>query len=325
MDALSLGFLAIVFVFAASLAALALQTLRGSRFAEKRAVRRRLGDVAKGGSRTQARLTVAKDGSGAKAGTFGDALLRIPGLQCLNRFLLRSKTRLNTTTFILLSLALGIIGLMGGLRLLPQPGAAVVLGAAFGALPYVKLKANARALLRRVEEQLPETLDLMARGMRSGHALTSAMAMVAEEMADPVAGEFGATVDQINFGLSPEEALENLCDRVPSADLRFFAITVLVHKETGGNIADVFEKISQLIRQRLQFRNQVKAMTAEGRYSALVLLLLPVALFAFLYVQNFDYVSVLWQERAGRILLITGICMQFVGWLVMKRMVRIEV
>jgi tight adherence protein B len=325
MDWLTFALLASVFLFGFSLVGLVFQGVQDSRFAEKRTVKRRLLYMSAGGSHGKEKLSLYTKGAEADAGPLGRFLLTLPRVHALDRLLIQAKTRLTATAFVLLTLGLGLAGLLLGLRFLPQPGAAVPLAFGLAALPYLKLASAARAALRHFEEQLPEALDLLGRGMRSGHALTSAMAMVSEEMGDPIATEFGATVDQINFGLSPEEALENLCERVPSADLRFFTITVLVHKETGGNIAEVFDKISRLIRERLQFKNQVKAMTAEGRLSGVVLLLLPVALFAFLYLQNYEYVSLLWTERAGRILLGVAVTMQVTGWFVMRRMTQIEV
>ena len=151
------------------------------------------------------------------------------------------------------------------------------------------------------------------------------MEMVANEMDDPIKSEFGAAVVDINLGLSVREAFDNLCERVASMDLRFFAIAVLIQRETGGSLAKTLDNISSLIRQRLRFKRKVKALTAESRISAIILVLLPIAMFAYLYFINYDYLSLLWTERIGVIMLSTAAALQVVGMILMKKMVNIDV
>jgi tight adherence protein B len=172
---------------------------------------------------------------------------------------------------------------------------------------------------------LPEALDLLSRSMRSGHALSAGMEIITQEMDEPIRSEFAAAIDEINLGLSFREALENMCERMPSRDLRFFAVATLIQRETGGNIAEILDQISGLIRERTKFKRHVVALTAEGRISGVVLIGLPVAMFVYLYFVNYDYVSLLWNDRLGYIMMVVSIINMFIGTLVIKKMTQIEI
>jgi tight adherence protein B len=239
--------------------------------------------------------------------------------------LVKTQIPVNATIFIVASITLGFIGLLAGLRFLPQVLAAVLLGIALMLLPYLLLKLAEKRYYNKFSDQLPEVLDLLARAVRSGHALTSGLEMISNEMQDPSRSEFAATVDEINLGLTFKEAMENLCERVPLQDLRFFAIAVMVQKETGGNIAEILDNISRLIRERIQFKRQVKALTAEGRYSAAVLIALPIIMFIYIYFTNYEYLSLLWTEEIGHYMLFGAVIMQIVGAYFIKRIVDIDI
>jgi tight adherence protein B len=239
--------------------------------------------------------------------------------------LLKSGAPLNATTFILASIALGGVGLLIGLKYLPQVLAAVVLGLLLLFLPLLLLKMAENAYYNKFQEQLPEALDLLGRAVRSGHAISSGLEMISQEMEAPIKTEFAAAVDEVNLGLTLKEALDNLCERVPSMDMRFFAIAILLQKETGGNIAEILDNISRLLRERVQFARQVKALTAEGRYSAGVLISLPPLMFLYIYFMNYEYLSTLWTEEIGHYMLFGAIVMQIIGAWVIKRIVTIEI
>ncbi len=192
-------------------------------------------------------------------------------------------------------------------------------------VPFIFLKISEKVYYTKFNEQLPEALDLIARAVRSGNSLTTGLAMVGEELDDPIRSEFIATVDEINLGLTMNEAMENLCERVPLSDLRFFAIAILVQKETGGNIGEILDNISRLIRERIQFQRQVRALTAEGRYSAGVLIALPIFMFVYIYLTNYDYISIMWQEKMGHYMLFAAVILQIVGSYMIKRIVTIEI
>ena len=149
--------------------------------------------------------------------------------------------------------------------------------------------------------------------------------MIAQEMPDPIKSEFQATVDEIKLGLTFGEALNNLCGRMPSTDLKFFAISILIQKETGGNAAEILDRISTLLRERVRFRGEVKTLTAEGRLSGNILLAIPLFLFGYFYFANYAYISLLWTEQLGRYMLYGGIFLQILGAIVIKQLVKIEI
>jgi len=324
MDFLTLLFSVSAFLFAASLIAHIYLAWVDSRFSQRQVIKKRLLNISAGGMHGQERFSLYKERTLRDVGPVARFIYQFPRISKLDRLLVRSNTSLNASTFVLLSLSLGLIGIALGVKFLPQPMAGGVLGIGFAACPYLLLKRSERKAKNAFFELLPEALDLMARAVRTGHALTAAMEIVAKELPDPLKSEFSIVVDEVKFGITLEDALNNMCQRMPLTDLRYFTITVIIHKETGGNIAQIFDNLGSLIRQRLQFKRQLKALTAEGRLSITILLMLPIAMFCYLYLVNYDYVSLLWTEPVGRTLLIGAAIAQVVGFFVMKRMVDVE-
>ena len=231
-----------------------------------------------------------------------------------------------TGFFILLSLLLFASGFTGaylyfnfGILL------SIALGLIVGVLPifYLNVKKNMR--MRKFQAQLPESLDLMARSLRAGHAFSIGMKLAAEEFEDPLGTEFGLTLDEINFGLGVPEALKNLVSRVDCQDLNFFVIAVILQRETGGNLAEVMENIAYLIRERFKLYGQIKTLAAEGKLSMYVLLALPFFVVAVLYFSNSNYIIKLFTDPVGKIMCGFALVMMVIGAIVMRRMVDIKV
>lgn len=324
MDLLDALIMATVFLFVASLVTLLYLGWSESRFAEKKAIKKRLLFISAGGKHGRDKLFRYRDKILADAGPVQKLALKMPRVTTLDRMLLKSGLPFNASVFVLLSFSLGLIALLVGLKFIPSTLIAIVLGILVLFLPFGYLKLSENAYLNKFQDQLPEALDLLARALRSGHAMTSGLEMVSSEMEPPISAEFGAAVDEINLGLTFQETFENLCERVPSTDLRFFAISVIIQRETGGNVAEILDNISRLIRERIQFRRQVKALTAEGRLSAMVLIGLPIALFAYIFFVNHKYLSLLWQDIIGHYMLAGAIVLQIVGAFIIKKIVNIE-
>lgn len=325
MDLLTVLLLCAVFLFTVSVVLMLYLSWIESKFAEKRTVKKRLLYISAGGQHGQEKLSLYRDKAIRDAGALERLMFKLPRIATLDRMLLKTGLPLNASTFIFASIALGGIGLLAGLKYLPQPVAAVGLGLLLLFLPLLWLKMAERAYYSKFQEQLPEALDLLARAVRSGHAITSGLEMISQEMEAPIKAEFAAVVDEVNLGLTLKEALDNLCERVPSMDMRFFAIAILLQKETGGNIAEILDNISRLLRERVQFARQVKALTAEGRYSAGVLISLPILMFIYVYFMNYTYISTLWTEKVGQYMLFGAIVLQIIGAWVIKKIVTIEI
>jgi tight adherence protein B len=187
------------------------------------------------------------------------------------------------------------------------------------------LHLKRRSRLKRFEENFPEALDLMARAVRAGHAFSTGIKMVAEELPDPVGPEFKKTFDEQNFGLPLVESLHNLSARVPSLDVKFFVTAVLIQRETGGNLSEILENLGHVVRERFKIMRQVRVHTAHGRFTGWVLLALPSALAVALMFINPEHMSLLFREPLGQKLLTASVVMQSVGYLWIRQVVKIEV
>lgn len=298
--------------------------VKESQFAEKRTMKKRLLYISAGGQHGHERLSVYRNRVLRDVGVMERFLLTLPRLSSLDNLLLKVHMPLNASGFVVISLLLGCSGLLIGWHFLPQKGLAVVVGGLLLGVPYMMLKFAEQKYFDDFQEQLPEALDLTSRALSSGHALVSGLEMVATEMSDPIRTEFSVVVDEIGLGLTMKEALDNLCARINSMDLRFFAIAVLVQKDTGGNLTEVLEQISKLIRERTVFDRQVKTLTAEGRLSGIILVLLPLLMFGYIYMANYEYVSLLWTEELGHYMVIGAVISQILGAYLIKRIVAIE-
>lgn len=324
MELVTIATLAMVFLFVASVTAGVAVAVGRSRTVELIRARKRLQYLSAGEASDRIKPDLLKNSEQAGMDGLERLLQLLPRPARLERLLLRAGVRFGPTTFMLITTVLGLAGLMFGLRFLPMKVLAVVPMVGMAAIPWVALLAAAERSLKKFEEQLPDALDMMTRALRAGHALNTAVEMVGEEMPEPIAPEFTAVSDEVRLGLSMGEALENLSHRVPLTDLRFFAVTVALHRETGGNLTEIFEKIAHLIRERQQFRRQVEALTAEGRFSAVVLVFLPLAMALYLFLTNREYIEPLWADPVGRIMSVAGVIFMTVGYFVMRRMAKLE-
>jgi tight adherence protein B len=283
-------------------------------------------------------LTAGKKGrSKADAAQYQELLnaMRNDGSGAIEKFVSRylnlrllfeqANVALTVPNFVGICGGLGALGLflpsIGGLSVTLAPVMALFL--AF--LPIVWLLLRRKRRLKRFAAQLPQALELIARALRAGHSLAAGFSLVAQEMSDPIGGEFSRTFEEQNLGKPLEEALEDLTKRVPNLDLKFFATAIILQRQTGGDLAEILDKIGHLIRERFQIWGQVQALTGEGRLSGIVLLALPPALFAVVYRMNPDYLMLLFTDDLGKKMLVGGIVSQLLGALMIRKIVNIRV
>src|SRR5262249_13234661 len=202
---------------------------------------------------------------------------------------------------------------------------APLIGLVMFAIPFIWLLNKRRLRLKKFAGQLPDALELVARALRAGHSLAAGMHVVAEEMPSPIADEFGRVYEEQNLGIAIEESLESMCSRVPNLDLRFFVTSVAIQRQTGGDLAEILDKIGYVIRERYRILGQVKALTAEGRLSGIVLIALPFVLFLVMLHLKPDYVATLWTHPRGIQMAIFAVIMQIFGALVIRHIVNIKV
>lgn len=227
--------------------------------------------------------------------------------------------------FLLICIALGLIAFFGLAassitRYFAPLGFPVA-----AALPYAFLLYRRSSRLAKFSAQLPEALDLLGRSMRSGYSLGAGIGLCAEEMPAPLGPEFARAFDEQNFGVPLEETLEAMTQRIPNVDLRFFATAVTLQRQTGGDLAEILDKLSKLIRERFKLAGQIQALTGEGRLSGIVLLALAPGLFAVMYYLNREYTMVLINEPTGRKLMAGALVLQFLGALWIKKIINVQV
>jgi tight adherence protein B len=202
----------------------------------------------------------------------------------------------------------------------------VLVGALVGAvLPLGWLRHRRTSRMNKFEEQFPEALDLLSRAIRAGHAFQTALGMVGDDLSEPVGPEFKKTFDEQNFGLPLRDVLNQLAERVPILDVRFFVTAVLIQRDTGGNLSEILDNLAHVVRERFKIRRQVRVHTAHGRFTGYVLLALPAALAVALSFINPEHMRVLFHEHMGQMMLIGAIVMQTVGFFWIRQVIKIEV
>ncbi len=191
-------------------------------------------------------------------------------------------------------------------------------------MKYLYLARKRAVRLRVFEEQFPEAIDLISRALRAGHAFTTGLSMVADEIPAPVGHEFRRLYDEQNFGMSLPDALRAMAHRVPVLDARFFVTAVLTQRESGGNLSEVLDNLASVMRERFKLKRQIRVISAHGRISAWVLSCLPPALAGVLFLLSPDFMRILWEDPLGVRLIVIAVTLQIVGTFVISRMVRIE-
>jgi tight adherence protein B len=195
----------------------------------------------------------------------------------------------------------------------------------FFSLPWMWLYHKRAVRLKKFASQLPDAMELVARALRAGHSLAAGMHVVAEEMPAPISKEFGRVYEEQNLGIPLEEALKGMCDRVPNLDLRFFVTSVGIQRQTGGDLAEILDRIGHIIRERFKILGQVKALTAEGRLSGVVLIAMPIGLFMLMLWMKPDYIRLLWTDPMGIKMSIAAIILVLIGSYAIKKIVDIKV
>lgn len=252
-------------------------------------------------------------------------LASLPKVAALDRLLVQSGKEWSVAGFASASLAAGVVAwALAVWTAMPLPLRLAAAGAAMSVPLQVVLRLRNKRL-DRIEHQLPDALDLMSRALRAGHAFPNALKMVGDEMKAPIAGEFATVFDEVNFGVSMPDALMNMANRVPSTDVRYFVVAVLIQRETGGNLSELLGSISTIIRDRIKLLGQIRVLSAEGKMSAWVLSLLPFGAAAVIQLTNPQFLAVLFSDPAGQKMVGFALGMMVFGFFVMRRIVKIRV
>jgi tight adherence protein B len=202
---------------------------------------------------------------------------------------------------------------------------AYLIGLVLGAIPLGVVWQKRRARLRRFEALFPETLEFVARSMRAGHAFSVSLEMIHREFQEPVSGEFRRTFEEHNLGLPLDVALQKLAGRIPLLDVHFFVSAVLLQKRTGGNLAEILDKLAYVIRERFKLRGRIRAISAHGRMTGVALTCIPIAVGVLMFFVNPDYVRFFFLEEVGNYMFGAAIMLQLIGYAIIRKIVSIEV
>ena len=252
-------------------------------------------------------------------------LVSIPIFRRLDRLMQQANLNYPLGFLILLSLLLMTIGFYCTTLLTRNYVISLGVALAVGALPFLYLRMKKRERMQKFEQQLPEGLDFLARALKAGHAFTGSMKLATENFEDPLGTEFERTLDEVNFGISTNDALKHLLDRIDSQDLRYFVVSVILQRETGGNLAEIMESIAHIIRERFKFRDKIRVLSAEGKMSGVLLCALPFLIICYLQIVNPTYLEILLTDRLGQIIAIISASMMSLGILLMRKTTKIEI
>jgi len=255
-----------------------------------------------------------------------DATLARTGtaLEPLSDLLTRSGLKMTVGTLLLASIFSALVAMAVVSRFVPSGLAMLGAGVVAAFIPFWIVKRIAAKRLATFEEQFPEAVDLMARALRAGHALPTALQMVSDEIPEPVGGEFRLLFDQQNFGMSLPDALKAFGARIPLIDARFFVTAVLTQREMGGNLSEVLDKLSAVIRDRFKVKRQVRAVSAHGRITGAVLIALPPVTAGVLFIISPEHMRLLTNDPMGVQMIVAGVALQTIGIFWIRRVLNVE-
>lgn len=263
-----------------------------------------------------------QEGMDGLSGMFNSFFKRFSNLSLLFE---QADSPIGIQTFFIISFVCGTIGLAAAvLTNCPTP-LYPICALATGIMPLFWLMMRRNSRFSKFGKQLPDAMELIARALRSGHSLASGLHVVVEEMPDPIAKEFGMAYEEQNLGVPLEVSLKNIFHRIPNMDFKFFVTAVAIQRQSGGDLAEILDKIGHIIRERFRIMGQVQALTGEGRISGIVLMVLPIAIFVAVYYLNPEYVMLLFTEELGRKMVGVAIFLQVLGAFVMKKIIEIKI
>jgi tight adherence protein B len=252
-------------------------------------------------------------------------LASLPFTRNLDKKLDYAGLKITVSRFLLIPIGLAVVVFVLTMILAKSILIALTVAILVSLIPFGFLHFKIQQRLEKFTELFPDALTMVARSLRAGHSFTSAIQLVGQEVSDPVGGLFKTAYEQQLLGLRITETLQNLNERIESLDLRFFTTAVAINTDVGGNLAEILDSLAQTIRERLKIRRQVKVYTAQGRMSGYVLGALPIVTFIIFNILNPTYESVLYKETTGRYVLLFAVVMQLIGFLVIRKIIKIRI
>ena len=317
--------IAVLVFVVVTLAAFAGLSLLDERNAQARLLRDRLSDSQKPAEQPLQDVALVRDEMLSRIPAFDAVLRRSERVSLLQKMLTQGNVNVRAGNFLMFCVvgaaAFGLLFFIaGGNLILGWAGA--ILGFF---VPYAYASHMRQKRFQRFEEKFPEAIDTLARAVRAGHAFTTALEMIANEVSEPVAGEFRQLYEEQKFGLPVRDALINLAERIPLVDVKFFVTAVMLQRETGGNLAEILDNLSYVIRERFKILRQVRVHTAQGRLTMVLLMALPPTIVVIMLSINPGFIRPLFTDPLGHALIVVGITLQTLGYFFIRRIIRIQV
>lgn len=257
---------------------------------------------------------------------FLDRILNsFPTLSKFDRLIVQANVNQPLSFYILVSFLCGALAALGCQLYFDNIAITLCGGLLPTIFPYLYLRDKRGRRVEKFRAQLHEALDLIARALRAGHSFTNAVKLAAKEFDDPLGTEFEETLDEINFGVSVPDALRNMAQRIDCKEVQYFVVAVIIQRDTGGNLAELIESLAHIVRERFKFDGKVRVLSAEGKISAVILIILPFAVGFWVWMSTPSFLDPLFETDIGQIMLAVAAVMMVVGTLVMRRMIKIEV
>jgi tight adherence protein B len=318
--------IAILVFIVVALAAFVIGSLADERNARARLIKDRLATVQKAPEREPNQdLALLRDEQLSQIAALDTLLRRSARVSAIQDALLQAGMKFRAGNFLLLCILCGVLAGLATILYTKNVAigwAALIIGAF---LPYSVVSYRRQKRFEKFEELFPEAIDTLARAVRAGHAFTTAIEMIANEIAEPLASEFRQLFEEQKFGMPVRDALMNLTERIPLVDVKFFVTAVMLQRETGGNLAEILDNLSYVIRERFKIQRQVRVHTAQGRLTMLLLMGMPPTVVAILSVFSPEFVRPLFHDPMGHALLVLSIVLQTIGYFVIRKIIKIQV
>jgi tight adherence protein B len=316
----------LVFVVVA-LAAFAVGSLLDDRQGRARLIKERLANVQKAPERApDEELALLRDQQLSQIPALDNLLRRSPRISAIQKTLAQAGMKLRAGNFLGVCALTGIVaGILALVISKNNPAIAWVAMLVGLILPYFYINYQRSKRFEKFEELFPQAIDTLARAVRAGHAFTTALEMISDEVAEPVGSEFRKLYEEQKFGMPVRDALLNFADRIPLVDLKFFVTAVMLQRETGGNLAEILDNLSYVIRERFKIQRQVRVYTAQGRLTMALLMAMPPIIVTVMTILNPGFIRPLFSDPIGHTLLAAGLALQTVGYFVIRKIIKIQV
>jgi tight adherence protein B len=292
---------------------------------QMRATRKRLDEVTVSGGTAQTASSLLREDKLSNIPFLNRVLVKKTAGLRLKKLIAQAGAATNPGTVVLSMLSLGGLAFLVTQYLTHSMLLGLVALPIAGCLPYFYLRFKRSRRVRDFEELLPEALDMIVGSLRAGFTFELAMKLVAQEIPDPLGFEFGVVFEEQNLGVPLADAFAGLRERVPSDDLDLLTVALLIHRRTGGNLAEILEKTAGTIRDRFRLKREIRTKTAHGRFSGFILVLMPLAMIAIILMLNPDYFMILLHERAGQYALFGAVVMQILGIYIIRKIIDIKI